>query len=145
MSDITTNTSTTNIQILQYYLYVRYDFLLNHNSHRLEIRDKSDEEVRIKYLKDFDFNTILRYVKLVGIPCSKKTLKMLMFSIYFNQIDPDLDYMDILRELDDVNYIQDFGDITREFWTFSLRKWIDAMVASHVYYNIDNQLAIKLS
>jgi len=145
MSNVTTNTGTSSLQVLQYYLFVRYDFHYNDYTHGLEIRDKSDVENKNRYIKSFDLDTILKNVRLIGIPCSKATLKMLLYSIYFKQVDQGLDYMVILRELDDVNYIQDFGDITRDFWTFCLRKWIEEMVASHVNDDYENQMVINLS
>lgn len=139
---------TTNIQMVQSYLTENYLFKYNANTNRLLVKSISGSD-KFHYLNDFEFNTILKNIKVANIKCSKDLLRTVLFSDFVAKFDPFLAYLNGLPEWDGTDYVTILADSVKttdpEHWNFCLRKWLVAMVASLVDEKVVNHTAIIFS
>ncbi len=137
----------SSIEQVQYYLTKHYEFKFNIINQRLLVRNKGDEQFH--YLEDYEFNTILRKIKIKNIKCSKDTLQMILKSDYVPKFDPFLDYLNGLPTWDGNDYLGQLAESVNttqpQHFDKCLRKWMVALVASLVNDKVINQTAIVLS
>ena len=85
MSQVPENTTITNVQMVQNYLTTNYQFKYNGNTNRLLVKSKFGID-DFHYLTDFEFNTILKNIKIANIRCSKDLLRIVLFSDYVKSL-----------------------------------------------------------
>lgn len=138
----------SNVEQIQAYLTRHYEFRFNLINQRLLVRIRGADE-QFHYLEDYEFNTILKRVKIQNIKCSKDTLLMILKSDYVPQFDPFRDYLNNLPEWDGTDYVGQLATTVRTtqplHFAKCLKKWMVAMVASLIDVNAMNQTAIILS
>ncbi len=121
------------IQQVQDFLSSTYVFRYNENTHRIVYKRISNDE-EFHYLSDYEFNSILKDIKMANISCSRDLLRTVLFSDYVQKFNPFANYLNNLPDWDGTDYVSLLADsITttdREYWLFCLRKWLVAMVAS---------------
>lgn len=148
MSQVPESTTITNVQMVQNYLTTYYQFKYNSNTNRLLVKSKFGTG-DFHYLTDFEFNTILKNIKIANIRCSKDLLRVVLFSDYVNKFDPFMAYINGLPEWDGTDYVGKLADSVtttdQEHWAFCLKKWLVAMVASLVDEKVVNHTAIIFS
>lgn len=94
----------SNIEHIQAFLTANYEFKFNSITQRLLVRIRGTDEP-FHYLESYEFNTILRKIKIQNIGCSKDTLFMILRSDFVQQFDPYISYLTNLPEWDGVDYI----------------------------------------
>lgn len=138
----------SSIEQVQNYLTEHYEFKFNSITHRLLVRIRGKDEP-YHYLEEYEFNTILRRIKIHNIHCSKEILLMILKSDYVQKFDPYTEYLDNLPEWDGNDYVAQLAKsvtVTQpEHFEICLRKWLVGMVASLMDENVSNQTAIILS
>ncbi len=148
MTQVPESITITNVQMVQNYLTANYLFKYNGNTNRLLVKSKSGTD-DFHYLTDFEFNTILKNIKIANIRCSKDLLRVVLFSDYVNKFDPFLAYLNGLPEWDGTDYVSKLADSVtttdQKHWVFCLKKWLVAMVASLVDEKAVNHTAIIFS
>ena len=136
------------IEQIQAYLTRHYEFKFNLITQRLLVKVRGTDE-QFHYLEDYEFNTILKRVKIQNFKCSKDTLLMILKSDYVPQFDPFRDYLHNLPEWDGIDYVAQLATTVRTtqplHFAKCLKKWMVAMVASLIDVNAMNQTAIILS
>lgn len=140
--------SNSQVEQVQAYLKTHYEFKHNAITNRVLVRPVNST-VKFHYLDDYEFNSILRAVKLQNIGCSKDTLRMILYSDYVPSFDLYKMYLDKLPEWDGYDYL---GDLAKTVQTsqpahfdFCLRKWMVGLVASLCDEKAVNHTAIILS
>lgn len=140
--------ATSPFERMQIYLDIHYQFKLNKITNRLLMKSLSKAE-DFHYLEDYEFNSILRDLKLSGLKSSKEDLRTLLYSNYVRIFDVFEDYLNNLPEWDGNDYIAELAKsvVTTQpkHFEFCLRKWLVAMVASLLDENVVNHTAIILS
>lgn len=123
-----------------------YVFRFNKGNQKMEFHKVN--EVEFRDLSDTDFNSIKVDLNLKDIPCSKETLKSIIFSNQWQQYDPYLEFLNNLPEWDGHDYIADLAATVRtdddKYWVWCLRKWLVAFVGSLAKEEVVNQTAIIL-
>ena len=136
------------IQQVQDFLSSTYVFRYNENTHRIVYKRISNDE-EFHYLSDYEFNSILKDIKMANISCSRDLLRTVLFSDYVQKFNPFANYLNNLPDWDGTDYVSLLADsITttdREYWLFCLRKWLVAMVASLKEEGVVNHTAIIFS
>lgn len=136
------------IQQVQDFLSSTYVFRYNENTHRIVYKRISNDE-EFHYLSDYEFNSILKDIKMANISCSRDLLRTVLFSDYVQKFNPFANYLNNLPDWDGTDYVSLLADsITttdREYWLFCLRKWLVAMVASLKEKGVVNHTAIIFS
>lgn len=140
---------SSTIEQIQAHLSSRYAFKRNTVTNRVLVKNKNSPTNDFHYLEDYEFNSILREVKMHNIKCSKDTLRMLLFSDYVPSFDVYRSYLDDLPEWDGTDYVVELAKSVKTtqpaHFEFCLRKWLVAMVASLMDDNSVNHTAIVLS
>lgn len=140
---------SSEIEQIQQYLSSHYAFMHNKVTNRVLVKNKADPNTDFHYLEDYEFNSILREIKMHNIKCSKDTLRMLLFSDFVPSFDVYRSYFDALPEWDGTDYIGELAkSVTTtqpEHFDFCLRKWLVALAASLLDDNAVNHTAIVLS
>lgn len=138
----------SNIEQIQAFLSANYEFKFNSITQRLLVRIKGTDEP-FHYLESYEFNTILRKIKIQNIGCSKDTLFMILRSDFVSQFDPYTSYLNGLPEWDGVDYIAQLASsvtVTQPaHFKKCLKKWLIGMVAALLDENVSNQTAIIFS
>ena len=138
----------SNIEQIQAYLTRHYEFKFNSITQRLLVRIRGTDKP-FHYLEDYEFNTILKRVKIQNVRCSKDILLMILKSDYVPKFDPFVDYLDNLPKWDGTDYIAQLATTVRTtqplHFAKCLKKWMVAMVASLIDAKAMNQTAIILS
>lgn len=138
----------SNIEQVQAYLTRHYEFKYNSVTQRLLVRIRNADE-QYHYLEDYEFNSILKKIKIQNIKCSKDMLLMILKSDYVLQFDPFLNYLENLPEWDGTDYVAQLATSVRttqpHHFAKCLKKWMVALVASLMDENVVNQTAIILS
>lgn len=121
------------VEQVQSYLSEHYEFRHNAITNRVLVRPTNTTD-DFHYLDDYEFNSILRAIKLQNIGCSKDTLRMILYSDFVPSYDMYKSYIDKLPTWDGHDYL---GDLARsvqttqpEHFDFCLRKWMVGAVAS---------------
>ncbi len=138
----------SNIEQIQAFLTANYEFKFNSITQRLLVRIRGTDEP-FHYLESYEFNTILRKIKIQNIGCSKDTLFMILRSDFVPQFDPYTSYLNNLPEWDGVDYIAQLATsvtVTQpQHFETCLKKWLVGMVATLIDENVSNQTAIIFS
>ncbi len=138
----------SNIEQIQAFLTANYEFKFNSITQRLLVRIRGTDEP-FHYLESYEFNTILRKIKIQNIGCSKDTLFMILRSDFVPQFDPYTSYLNNLPEWDGVDYISQLATsvtVTQpQHFEKCLKKWLVGMVATLLDENVSNQTAIIFS
>ena len=121
-----------------------YEFRLNKGNQKMEFRLIGEEQFRD--LGDTDFNSIKVELNLNDIPCSKETLRGIIFSNQWPQYDPYKEFLDGLPEWDGNDHIAKLaGTVTTtnmNYWIWCLKKWLVAFVGSLANEDVVNQTAL---
>lgn len=138
----------SNIEQIQAFLTANYEFKFNSITQRLLVRIRGTDEP-FHYLESYEFNTILRKIKIQNIGCSKDTLFMILRSDFVPQFDPYTSYLNNLPEWDGVDYISQLATSVTvsqpQHFETCLKKWLVGMVATLLDENVSNQTAIIFS
>lgn len=121
-----------------------YEFRLNKGNQKMEFRLIGEEQFRD--LGDTDFNSIKVELNLNDIPCSKETLRGIIFSNQWPEYDPYKEFLDGLPEWDGNDHIAKLaGTVTTtnmNYWIWCLKKWLVAFVGSLANEDVVNQTAL---
>lgn len=121
-----------------------YEFRLNKGNQKMEFRLIGEELFRD--LGDTDFNSIKVELNLNDIPCSKETLRGIIFSNQWPEYDPYKEFLDGLPEWDGNDHIAKLaGTVTTtnmNYWIWCLKKWLVAFVGSLANEDVVNQTAL---
>lgn len=136
------------VEQVQAYLSEHYEFKHNAITNRVLVRPANSSD-DFHYLEDYEFNSILRAIKLQNIGCSKDTLRMVLFSDFVPSFDLYKNYLENLPEWDRHDYLGDLAKSVQttqpEHFDFCLRKWMVGLVASLYDKEAINHTAIILS
>lgn len=137
--------STTNpTRLIIDSLKAEFEFRLNKADQKMEFRHIGEE--KFKDLSDTDFNSIKVELNLKDIPCSKETLRGIIYSNQWPQYDPYLEFLASLPEWDSHDHIADLAATVKttndKYWVWSLRKWLVAFVGSLENEEVVNQIAL---
>lgn len=146
-----TPTSTgfnSQVEQVQAYLSESYEFKHNAITNRVLVRPANSTE-DFHYLDEYEFNSILRAIKLQNIGCSKDTLRMILYSDFVPSYDMYKSYIDKLPVWDGHDYLGDLAKSVQttqpEHFDSCLRKWMVGLVASLYDDKVINHTAIILS
>lgn len=121
-----------------------YEFRLNKGNQKMEFRLIG--EVKFRDMSDTDFNSIKVELNLKDIPCSKDTLKGIIFSNQWPQYDPYKEFLEDLPEWDGNDHIADLAATVTttdmKYWVWCLMKWLVAFVGSLANEEVVNQIAL---
>lgn len=138
------SSSTNPTRMIIDALKKEYEFRLNKGNQKMEFRSLGDANYRD--LNDTDFNSIKVELNLNDIPCSKETLRGIIYSNQWPQYDPYKEFLDNLPKWDQHDHIADLAATVKtnydKYWLFSLRKWLVAFVGSLADEEVVNQLAL---
>ena len=136
------------IEVIQAYLSQFYEFRFNVITNRVMVKIRGSDD-DFHYLEDYEFNSILRGIKMNNIKCSKDTLLMVLKSDYVPKYDPFTHYLNGLPQWDGKDYVAELAssvEVTQpQHFEKCLRKWLVAMVASLMNEKVVNQTAIIFS
>ena len=136
------------IEVIQAYLSQFYEFRFNVITNRVMVKIRGSDD-DFHYLEDYEFNSILRGIKMNNIKCSKDTLLMVLKSDYVPKYDPFTHYLNSLPQWDGKDYVAELAssvEVTQpQHFDKCLRKWLVAMVASLMNEKVVNQTAIIFS
>lgn len=136
------------IEVIQAYLSQFYEFRFNVITNRVMVKIRGSDD-DFHYLEDYEFNSILRGIKMNNIKCSKDTLLMVLKSDYVPKYDPFTHYLNGLPQWDGKDYVAELAssvEVTQpQHFDKCLRKWLVAMVASLMNEKVVNQTAIIFS
>lgn len=121
-----------------------YVFRFNTGNQKIEFHPINENH--FKDLTDIDFNSIKVELNLRDIPCSKETLKTIIYSNQWEQYDPYQEFLQGLPLWDGNDHIADLAATVKtdndNYWTWCLRKWLVAFVGSLADVETVNQTAI---
>lgn len=143
---IQTNSSSTNpTRMIIDALKASYEFRLNKGNQKMEFRLLCSKH-KFRDLTDTDFNSIKVELNLKDIPCSKETLRGIIYSNQWQQYDPYIEFLNNLPVWDKHDHIADLADTVKtdddKYWCWCLKKWIVALVGSLANEDTVNQTAI---
>ena len=148
MEDNATSTSTNTIEVIQNYLTLHYEFKYNDHTSRIQFKQRGSS-AQFEYLTDYDFNSILKAIKLENISCTKDTLRIILHSDFTPSFNPYLDYLNKLPEWDGTDYITLLAESVTttdcDYWNLCLKKWLVALVGSLTDSSVLNHTAIIFS
>jgi predicted P-loop ATPase len=124
----------------------KYEFRLNKGNQKTEFRlvGKGIYED----LNDNTLNSIKVELNLKDIPCSRETLRGIIFSNQWPEYDPYLEFLNNLPKWDGHDYIADLAATVKtdndKYWCWCLKKWIVGLVGCLADEDTINQIAIIL-
>ncbi len=132
------------------YLATKYDFRVNLVTTKPEYKLKGMSDNAFIEMEDYHFNSIWRELNNADIKCYKDKLRMLLNSDFCPSYDPFKEYIKSLPKWDgNTDYIEDLAQTvkttTHEHWSWCLKKWIVAVVASLMVEKEVNHEIIVLS
>ena len=123
-----------------------YVFRLNLGNQKAEFHKINESEFR--ELTEIEFNSIKVDLNMKDIPCSKDTLKAIIFSDKWEQYNPYMKFIEGLPLWDGHDYIADLAETVKtddqEYWHWCLKKWLVAFIGSLEKDETVNQTAIIL-
>jgi predicted P-loop ATPase len=142
---VQTNTSSTNpTRMIIDALKEKYEFRLNKGNQKMEFHRQG--EVNFRDLGDTDFNSIKVELNLNDIPCSKETLRGILYSDQWPQYDPYSEFLNSLPQWDGKDHIGELAATVKtkndNYWVWCLRKWLVGFVGSLAKEDVVNQIAI---
>lgn len=136
------------IEVIQAFLSQSYEFRFNVITNRIMVKIRGSDD-DFHYLEDYEFNSILRSIKMNNIKCSKDTLLMVLKSDFVPKYEPFTHYLNNLPQWDGNDYVAKLAssvNVTQpKHFEKCLRKWLVGMVASLMNDDIVNQTAIIFS
>ena len=124
----------------------KYEFRLNVANQKTEYRLVG--KGKYKDLNDNILNSLKVELNLKDIPCTKETLKGIIFSDQWPSFDPYLEYLKDLPKWDGHDYIRDLAATVvtdnDNYWHWCLKKWIVGFVGCLADEETVNQIAIIL-
>ena len=136
------------IEVIQAFLSQSYEFRFNVITNRIMVKIRGSDD-DFHYLEDYEFNSILRSIKMNNIKCSKDTLLMVLKSDFVPKYEPFTHYLNNLPQWDGNDYVAKLAsslNVTQpKHFEKCLRKWLVGMVASLLNDDIVNQTAIIFS
>ena len=124
----------------------KYEFRLNKANQKTECRLVGKE--KYKDLNDNALNSIKVELNLKDIPCSRETLRGIIFSNQWPEYDPYLEFLNNLPKWDGHDYIADLAATVKtdndKYWCWCLKKWIVGLVGCLADEDTINQIAIIL-
>jgi len=141
------NNGGNTIRQIELMLRSKYIFRYNIVSDIVSFKLASNPDAGFEDMTDYNYNSILREIKLADIACSKDTLRTILKSDFVPRYDPYREYIDSLPKWDGrTDYIAQLTATIRttndEFFEFCLRKWIVAMIASWDSTEVVNHTAL---
>lgn len=125
---------------------LKENYVFRHNKGNQKMEFRLVNENKFRDINDTDINSIKVKLNLNNIPCSKETLKGIIFSDQWAQYDPYLDFLKDLPLWDGNDYIAALAATVKtennKYWEWCLRKWLVAFVGSLADENTINQTAI---
>lgn len=79
------------IEVIQAFLSQSYEFRFNVITNRIMVKIRGSDD-DFHYLEDYEFNSILRSIKMNNIKCSKDTLLMVLKSDFVPKYEPFTHY-----------------------------------------------------
>ena len=142
---VQTKASTSNpTRMIIDALKEKYEFRLNKGNQKMEFRLAGEDN--FCDLNDTDINSIKVELNLKDIPCSKETLRGIIFSDQWPQYDPYQLFLDSLPLWDGHDHIADLAATVKtsndKYWLWSLQKWLVGFVGSLAAEEVVNQIAI---
>ena len=124
----------------------KYEFRLNKANQKTEFRLVG--KGNYKDLNDNTLNSIKVELNLKDIPCSRETLRGIIFSNQWPEYDPYLEFLKNLPQWDGHDYIADLAATVKtdndNYWHWCLKKWIVGLVGCLADDDTVNQIAIIL-
>lgn len=131
---------------IEMYLRSKYCFRYNLVSNKVEFRRIVDRD--FQDMRDYDYNSLLRELKLSDLSCSISSLRQILASDFVMPYDPYQAFVKNLPDWDGQDHIGELAATVRttnpDFWAICLRKWLVAMVVSWIKPNIVNHTALIL-
>lgn len=128
----------------------KYAFRYNVVSSKTEFKIRNKLRDPYVDMRDYDYHSILRELKLVDLPCSKDTLRTILSSDFVPKYDPFQEYVTGLPTWDGCT--DHIGELAGTIRTTNdtlfgkyLRKWLVGMIASWVIPQVINQTVLILS
>ncbi len=87
---------------IEMLLRSRYAFRYNVVSNNVQFRRLSNKTAKYDDMRDYNWHSILREIKLADIKCSKDTLRMILQSEFVPLFDPYVEYIEGLPAWDGV-------------------------------------------
>lgn len=126
------------------FLQYHYDFRYNAVTSRTEVHMDGGWQM----LDDYNFNSIHRHMRNRGAKVSAQKLHSLLGSDFVEKYHPFKEYFHNLPKWDDTDWIGKLAGKVRtkdsSYWTFCLRKWLVALVASALEDDVVNQTVLIL-
>lgn len=127
------------------WLREHYEFRFNIANHKMEFRPANTQEA-YRYMSDNDFNSMKVALGIEDIPCSRETLRTIIFSDLWPQYNPYKLWLDSLPEWDGEDHISALANTVHTdddtYFHWCLRKWLVAFVGSLAQDEVVNQTAI---
>lgn len=121
-----------------------YVFRFNRGNQKMEFH--LVDETKFRDLTDTDFNSVKVALNLMDIPCSKETLKSIIFSDQWEQYDPYVEFLNNLPLWDGKDHIASLAATVKtdndKYWEWCLRKWLVGFTGSLAEEDVVNQMAI---
>lgn len=131
---------------IEMYLRSKYRFRYNLVSNKVEFGRIVDKDFRD--MRDYDYNSLLRELKLSDLSCSISSLRQILASDFVMPYDPYQAFVKNLPDWDGQDHIGELAATVRttnpDFWAICLRKWLVAMVISWIKPDIVNHTALIL-
>lgn len=122
-----------------------YVFRFNIGNKKVEFYKVGEDEM-FREMTDIDFNSIKVELALKDNSCSKENLRSIIYSNQWEVFDPYQEFLNMLPLWDGHDHIADLAATVKtdddEFWRWSLKKWIVALVGSLNSEETVNQTAI---
>lgn len=142
--------SVSAIKLIERFLRRKYLFRYNVVSNKVEFKATNNLNASFEDMRDRDYCSVLRELKLADISCSMSTLQQVLKSDYVSEYNPYLEYANGLEPWDGItDHIKQLAQTVStddaELFEFCFRKWFVAMVASWLHKKAVNHTALILS
>lgn len=131
---------------IEMYLRSKYRFRYNQVSNKVEFGRVGRHD--FCDMTDFDYNSLLRELKLSDLSCSISTLRQILASDFVLTYDPYIEFVNNLPKWDGQDHIGELAatvvTTNQCFWDTCLRKWLVAMVTAWIKPEIVNHTALIL-
>ena len=129
---------------LEQHLRSNYEFYFNVVNGRLFWRDANYGQYT--EMADYDFNSILRNLKMQAIPCTKIQLIQILKSTFTLKVDPFIGYINTLPDWNgETDFIDEWAETiqatNQDLWKKCFKKWIVAVCASLIDPKTVNHVA----
>ncbi len=134
-------------ELLKNYLKANYDFRYNVITNQVEYKPKENE--LFVALLDFQLNSLYVEIKSQDIKTTLTDLKSILYSAFSDMYNPFKEYFENLPMWDGIDYIEQLANTVKthdnEFFKWSLRKWLVAVVACAIKEKATNHQCIIIA